>query len=73
MTSAGRGSSVSQARDAGSRVVKVFDSSFKEMKKGRWILISSGEAYKPPVSWDLFYFCMSFETGSCIGYIQTLA
>lgn len=35
MTSAGPGSSVSQAREAGSRVVKVFDSSFKGMKKDR--------------------------------------
>lgn len=35
VTSAGPGSSVSQARDAGSRVVKVFDSSFKGMRKGR--------------------------------------
>lgn len=33
--SAGPGSSASQARDAGSRVVNVFDSSFKEMRKGR--------------------------------------
>lgn len=46
MTSAGPGSSVSQARDAGSRVVKVFDSSFKEIK--REMHISCGEAYILP-------------------------
>lgn len=47
MTSAGPGSSVSQARDAGSRVVKVFDSSFKEVKKGRWILVAERHTYSP--------------------------
>lgn len=55
MTSAGPGSSVSQARAAGSRVVKVFDSSFKEMKRYRYSLVQERHTY-PPVSWGLFYF-----------------
>lgn len=47
MTSGGPGSSVSQAREAGSRVVKVFDSSFKEIRQGRYELVKKGRAAPP--------------------------
>lgn len=52
MTSGGPGSSVSQAREAGSRVVKVFDSSFKKIRQGRYELAEKGRAVPPlpPVS-----------------------
>lgn len=47
MTSGGPGSSVSQAREAGSRVVKLFDSSFKEIRQGRYELVEKGRAAPP--------------------------